>query len=70
MPCAGCGSELPPSLLACPGCGALVHAEALRSLAADAERAEQRRDMASALAAWRGVLDLLPAGAGPHGRNL
>jgi Zn-dependent protease len=67
-PCASCGSELPPSLLACPGCGRLVHADRLRSQAADAERAEQHGDLAGALAAWRCVLELLPAGAGQHQR--
>ncbi len=68
--CASCGSELPLSLLACPGCGGLVHADALRGLAADAERAERQRDLPGELTAWRGVLELLPAGSGQHQRVL
>ncbi len=66
--CKSCGSELPLSLLACPGCGALVHAEALRGLAADAERIEQQHDVPGALAAWRRVLELLPVGSGQYQR--
>ena len=66
--CASCGSELPLSLLACPGCGGLVHAEALRGLAAEAARAEQQNDMPGALMAWRRALELLPASSGQHRR--
>jgi Zn-dependent protease len=62
-PCAGCGAGLPPSLLACPSCGHLVHAEALKGLAGAAERAEQAGDLSAALAAWREALGFLPPGA-------
>ncbi len=60
--CAGCGTELAPSLLACPSCSRLVHAERLAALARDAEAAGAEGRAADALAAWRGALELLPAG--------
>jgi Zn-dependent protease len=59
--CPECGTQIAPALLACPSCQRLVHAEALRSLASDAERATQLGDPSAALAAWRQVLDLLPS---------
>jgi Zn-dependent protease len=61
--CVRCGSHVAPSLLACPGCGALVHAATLTTLAADAERVEQAGDVTAALAHWREALELLPASA-------
>ena len=48
-------------LLACPGCARLVHADQLKRLARDAERAAQAEDYSKALAAWRRALELLPA---------
>lgn len=60
--CAACGTELSAGLLSCPGCGRLVHAEQLKALAGEAEQAEQQGDIATALAAWRRALELLPAG--------
>jgi Zn-dependent protease len=48
--------------LSCPGCGRLVYAEELKALAAEAEQAEKKEDFSAALAAWRGALELLPAG--------
>lgn len=59
--CPQCGMEIGSRLLACPSCGRLVYAADLKRLAADAERAEQAGDVASALAAWRQARDLLPA---------
>ena len=61
--CGQCGTEVSPGLLCCPGCGRLAHAEQLKSLASEAEQAEQRHDVPSALAAWRQALELLPAGS-------
>jgi len=58
--CAGCGSRLPASALACPICHTLVHAEALTRLAAEADRAARQSDVSGELAAWRTALDLLP----------
>jgi Zn-dependent protease len=61
--CNQCGTELSPTLLSCPGCGRLVHAEELKALAGQAERAEHAQDFPAALAAWRQALELLPPGA-------
>lgn len=61
--CGQCGTQLAPTLLACPACGRLVHGERLRALAADAEDAARRGDATAALARWREALDLLPAGS-------
>jgi Zn-dependent protease len=58
--CAQCGTELPASLLACPACSTLVHAEQLKRLAAEAEQAESAHDGTRALVLWRQALDLLP----------
>lgn len=58
--CARCGTELSPTLLACPSCSALVYADELKQLAAAAEQAESVRDAARALALWREALDRLP----------
>jgi Zn-dependent protease len=68
--CAGCSAEIPASFLACPGCDQLVHAETLKTFAAEAESAEIQGETARALAAWRKVLELLPRGAGQHQRVL
>jgi Zn-dependent protease len=64
--CPECGSELGRTLLTCPGCGRLVHAERLRALASEAETATARDDVAAALVAWRSALELLPAGSRQH----
>lgn len=61
--CEGCATELSWSLLACPGCGRLVHAERLRQLAAEAESASTPTD---ALIAWRSALELLPCETRQH----
>ncbi|HET9709883.1 MAG TPA: site-2 protease family protein [Gemmatimonadales bacterium] len=60
--CQTCGGEIAESLLACPACGALVHAAALKQLADDAAKARAAGDVSAALAAWRQALDLLPPG--------
>jgi len=58
--CAGCGTEIAPTLLSCPGCRRLVHAAALTDLAARAETAAADGDLQAALATWRSSLELLP----------
>jgi Zn-dependent protease len=58
--CAGCGTEVAPALLTCPRCQRLVHAEALRQLAADAEKADAAGDLVGARDAWKRALDRLP----------
>ena len=63
MECAGCGSDLAPSLLACPACHRLVHQPALESFASEAAAARQRGDATAELTAWRSATELLPAGS-------
>ncbi len=58
--CPQCGTHVAPALLACPSCQRLVHADELKRLASEAERAEQAGDPSMALASWRQALDLLP----------
>jgi len=64
--CGRCGTEVAPSLLACPACRQLVHSAELTRLAADAERAALGGDRAGALAHWRSALALLPADSGQY----
>jgi Zn-dependent protease len=68
--CVACGSQLAPSFVACPRCGQLVHADELKRLAADAERAEQAGDLPGALGAWRQTLALLPPASVQHQKIL
>jgi Zn-dependent protease len=68
--CRSCASQLPPSALACPNCGSLVHSAQLTALAAQAEQAERAADAARALGTWREALELLPAGSGQHAKVL
>ena len=65
--CGSCRSEVAPGMLACPGCGALVHAARLKELAAEASRAGAAGDRAEELRAWRESLPLLPDGSTQHG---
>src|SRR2546430_6882035 len=58
--CAQCGTQIAPALLACPSCQRLVHSNALKRLAAGAERTAHAGDTSAALAAWRQALELLP----------
>lgn len=55
-----CGTEIAASLLLCPSCRRLVHADTLKSLAASAEAAAQGGDTRRALEQWRASLELLP----------
>ena len=64
--CPACAAALAPSLLACPSCHALVHAAALKQLAATADVAARAGDPSAALAAWRRALELLPEGTRQH----
>ncbi len=58
--CPGCGCEVAGSLLACPSCRKLMHGERLKSLAETGQAAEDSGVPATALAAWRDALALLP----------
>lgn len=59
--CIGCGTEVAPLLLACPGCRRLVHANELRALSDRATRAAADGNAHAELEALRTSLDLLPA---------
>ncbi len=60
--CAACGVELAPTLLSCPSCLRLVHADRLKALAEAAESAERDDNPSLALACWQEVIALLPRG--------
>jgi len=62
--CSRCGTEVPGTRLSCPVCQALVHADELKRLAAEAEQARGQEDAAAELAVRRRMLDLLPPEAG------
>ena len=64
--CGDCGVEISAELLACPSCSKLLHADALKALAAQAEAAEKAGDLSTALTAWRDTLDLLPPNTRQH----
>jgi len=61
--CAGCGTELAGTLLRCPACRRLVHADALARLAAEAEEHSAAGHGEEAIQRWRQALELLPADA-------
>jgi len=58
--CPDCGTPLDQSALSCPSCHALIHAAELESLAAQAQQAMVRGDLAEARALWERSLALLP----------
>lgn len=58
--CTECGVALPEAALSCPSCHALVHAERLASLSAQAQAASAAGDLAGARNAWEQALMLLP----------
>ena len=58
--CPDCGTTLNASALSCPSCHALVHAAELESLAAQAQQAMTRGDLASAREFWERSALLLP----------
>ena len=53
-------------MLACPGCGRLVHSSQLTALAREGESAHKAGDIAASLTAWRKALDLLPPQSKQH----
>lgn len=58
--CPRCRQEAPAGALVCSHCGALLHAEALRRLHAEAGQAEQAGDWERALVCLGHCLELLP----------
>ncbi|HET6764683.1 MAG TPA: site-2 protease family protein [Longimicrobiaceae bacterium] len=64
--CARCHTEMAPGMLACPGCGALLHSGELQRLAGEAEAAEAEGRLSDALRHWRAALELLPEDSRQH----
>jgi Zn-dependent protease len=64
--CGGCGAQLAPSFLVCPGCNRLAFADELRAWAAEAEEAERTGQPDRAVALWRRALAHLPPEAAQH----
>ena len=58
--CPDCGAPLEESALSCPSCHSLTHAKELESLAAQAQQATVRGDLAAARELWLRSLALLP----------
>lgn len=57
---------MPPNLLLCPSCHALVHADELKTLAANAESETAAGNLTKALEHWRRALELLPPNSAQH----
>jgi len=64
--CPQCGTELAPDVLGCPSCAAMVHADTLKRLAAEAEAAARAGDLLAARAHWSDALALLPRQSQQH----
>ena len=58
--CSDCGAPIDESALSCPSCHNLTHAKELESLAAQAQQAMVRGDLAAAREFWQRSLLLLP----------
>ena len=63
--CGGCGNIVPARAVVCPSCHALIHAERLKAIAAEAERLTSDGAYADAARVWRDALPLLP----PHSKQ-
>lgn len=70
VPCPDCGLVLAPALLVCPKCQALAHRQKLQEVAALAQQATTRGDLAEAMACWRRALPLLPPDSKQHAQLL
>jgi Zn-dependent protease len=64
--CPGCGAQLPLTLVSCPSCHQLVHADRLKQLAQQAEIFNREQRSSEALMLWREALELLPPGSRQH----
>src|SRR5687768_3117925 len=64
--CAQCDTELAPTMLSCPVCHALVHANALKDLAALAETQVSQGKIEAARDSWQRALELLPPSTRQH----
>jgi Zn-dependent protease/uncharacterized Zn finger protein (UPF0148 family) len=68
--CPQCGAPVPRAALTCPACQWLVHGDAVKRLAAQAERAAGAGEREAALTAWRQALELLPPDGQPYRATL
>ncbi len=59
--CARCRTELAHTVLSCPACHTLVHSNALKELAANADQLASDGDLEGARAAWYRALEMLPS---------
>ena len=66
LTCAKCGTQVPPSALACPACLALVHSAQLTDLAQRASAASAAGDNQTARARWTEALALVPPASKQH----
>jgi Zn-dependent protease len=64
--CPECAADIGAAALACPRCHRLVHRDALKDLAAAADKATSTGDASGALSAWRSALVLLPPRSRQH----
>jgi Zn-dependent protease len=64
--CAGCGTSFPLTVLSCPRCHKLVHAEQLKRLSALAAQHAAEGNREAELSSWRSALELLPTGSRQH----
>ncbi|HEY1308480.1 MAG TPA: site-2 protease family protein [Vicinamibacterales bacterium] len=65
--CTHCGTELSLEALACPVCASLVHADALKRFAADADTLTHDGSLLAARAEWTKALGLLPPDSQQYG---
>jgi Zn-dependent protease len=64
--CAQCATELAPTMLSCPVCHALVHAGALKELAALADIQTSQGKLDEARDSWQRALEMLPPASRQH----
>lgn len=68
--CARCDTSFSSSMLACPACSALVHADELKRRTRAASEAAAAGELAEALSSLRGALELLPPATKQHAQVL
>ena len=64
--CPQCGTEVGHGTLACPACGALIHARTLKELASKADRATHAGELLAARDHWQTARSLLPLNSRQH----
>ena len=64
--CVRCGTELPRGALACPACAWLIHGDALKALAVEADLSTRAGSLVDARNHWTTALGLLPAQSQQH----